>query len=285
MADEPEDDEIVIDAEAEEPDEPIDDQGDDDAQDPPGQTTEANDEAEDGDVEYAFGDTVETARGDDSGLVKRLRETIKEKDKRLAELQRAVLPEPEIEVGAEPTWGEGEEWDWDGDKYDAAKAQWRERKQKADSCQQEQRQRAEEETKEAEQVVQSYRSQKEKLAKPDYDDAETAVFGKLGGVKASLLVQGADNAALVVHALSRFPDKLDELAAIKNPTKFAFAAAKLEGQLKAMPKRTAPKPEEIERGSARASSNTEKELDRLEKDAEKSGDRSKLIAYKSKMKG
>jgi hypothetical protein len=57
-----------------------------------------------------------------------------------------------------------------------------------------------------------------------------------------VMLQGADNPALVIYALGKNPKKAAELAAIKDPVKFAFAVAKLEKELKVTNRKAAPPP-------------------------------------------
>jgi hypothetical protein len=86
---------------------------------------------------------------------------------------------------------------------------------------------------------------------------------------------------LVSAALGKHPGKLAELAAIEDPIKFAAAVAKLEGTLKVQKRTRAPEPETIERGNASVrQGGADQQLEKLEKEAARTGDRSKVIAYK-----
>ncbi len=279
MADEREDEELLLETPIEDDGE---EQGAEDEGDAPAESGEDTQPAsDDDDIEYVIGEVAESSgRGENSDLVKHLRQVTKEQARKLAELERQLPKAPPTEVGPEPQFDDY--WD-DPDKFKTDLLAWNERKrQAADEGKQQQQaqQRAEEEGKA---VVQAYEGQKAALARPDYEDAEVAVFGKLGAEKVALLLQGSDNAAQVIHALHRFPDRLKALSEIANPAKFAFAAAKLEGQLKVMPKRKAPPPEEIARGNA-APGGGDRELARLEKEADKTGDRSALVAYRRKLR-
>jgi hypothetical protein len=65
--------------------------------------------------------------------------------------------------------------------------------------------------------------------------------------------------------------------------KFAFAAARLEGQTKMERRRAGTSPEGRVTGAAPLSGGSDKTLERLEKEAERTGDRTKLIQYRKKL--
>jgi hypothetical protein len=75
-----------------------------------------------------------------------------------------------------------------------------------------------------------------------------------------------------------------ELSSIKDPVKFAFAVAKLETQLKVSNRKAAPPPEKVVKGTGRVSGSVDSTLERLREEAAKSGDMSKVIAYKRQMR-
>ena len=66
---------------------------------------------------------------------------------------------------------------------------------------------------------------------------------------------------------------------------FAFAVANLEAQLKVTPRKTKPEPERVISGASRSlSATTDSHLARLEAEADKTGDRSKIVSYKRQLK-
>ena len=95
------------------------------------------------------------------------------------------------------------------------------------------------------------------------------------------MLQGADNPALVIYALGKNPKKAKELADIKDPVKFAFAVAKLEKELKVTNRRAAPPPERVVSGTGRSSGAVDSTLERLREDAARTGNMTKVIAYKA----
>ena len=132
--------------------------------------------------------------------------------------------------------------------------------------------------------LEAYGTAKQSLKVRDYDDAEATVQEALNTVQQGVLLQGADNPAMVVYALGKNPAKAKELAAISDPVKFAFAVAKLEAQLKVAPKRTPPPPESAVRSTAGISGAVDSNLDRLRAEAERTGDYSKVIRYRQQLK-
>ena len=114
----------------------------------------------------------------------------------------------------------------------------------------------------------------------DYDFAEDVVQDTLSVMQQGMIVQGAENPALLVYALGKNPKKAKELASITDPVKFAFAVAKLETNLKVTSRKASAKPEKKISGTGRPSGSVDNTLDRLRADAEKTGDYSKVFQYK-----
>lgn len=226
-----------------------------------------------------FGDDVAEAKPDDSSLIKHLRNQIRERDKKLAEAGKTA-PKP-IEVGQKPDlW---EDCEGDVDRYDRETDAWRERKVAAERQANEAGQ-SEQQANEAWQgELKRYNEGKATLGYADVDDAEATVTAALNTVQQAVMVKAANNPSKVMYALGKNPDRLTHLASISDPLKFAAEVARLEGQLKVIKKRKTAEPEKIERGSG-SMAKADKQLEKLEKDAEKSGDRTKVVAYKKKLK-
>ena len=119
---------------------------------------------------------------------------------------------------------------------------------------------------------------------PDYKDAEDEVCEKLSMEQQGIIKAGADNPALMVLALGKSPKRLADLAQIKDLAKFAVAIGKVEKDLQERNSVNKPKPKpssDLPRSSASLTNNkVDKKLAALEKAAEKSGDRSAVVAYK-----
>jgi hypothetical protein len=218
--------------------------------------------------------------------VKDLRKKARETDRENREL-RAKLAAPAVKtemvdaVGAEPTL---EGCGYDADKFKAELTAFFERKRKADEQQAEQQRKVEAANKAYQAKLDGYGKQKGELKVKDFDEAEQAVKDTLSPMQQSMLVKGAANAAVLVYALGKNPKKAQELAAIADPVEFIAAAVRLETQLKVTNRKAAPLPEKTLRGSAPVSGGSNKELEKLEAEAAKTGDRSKVIAYKRKLR-
>ena len=216
--------------------------------------------------------------------VKDLRKQTKEQAKRIRELEQeaAVKAAPAIktpELGPKPTL---EDSDWDAEDFEVKLTEWHDRKRQVEQDKAKAVEQQEVQQKEWQGRLDTYAKAKESLKVRDFDDAESTVLNTLNQTQQGIIVQGADNSALVVYALGKNPAKAKELAGITDAVKFAFAIAKLETQLKVQAKsKSAPPPEgKMRGGSAPISGSVDSNLERLRADAEKSGDYSKVTAYR-----
>ena len=216
-------------------------------------------------------------------LRKRNQETVKENRelKRELEALKAKPAEKEEELGPRP---EIADFGYDTEEHNKALDVWYAKKQAHDA----QERRKQEEGAKAEQAWQeklnAYGKQARELKVPDYADAEATAKDVLSAAQEGIIVSGAENAALVVYAIGKNTKKAAELAAIKDPVKFAFAVAKLETQMKVTPKKQAPLPESSVRGNARVGGTVgDSTLERLRKEADQTGDRTKVAKYMREM--
>lgn len=231
----------------------------------------------DDDLEISFGDESTPApRGDNSDLAKHLRAEIRKRDEELATLRRAQPAPQPIDPGPKPTL---EGCDYDGDKFEAALDTWKDRKQQAEqgATQAQQAQRAEADR--FQQRLQVYGSGKEALKVKDFDVAESAVTSTLSTMQQAVALKAAAEPAKLIYALGRHTAKLAELAKVADPIEFAVAIVKLEGQLK-MTQRRAPEPDVPVRGAGQFTPKTDPVLDKLERDAARTGDRTLVVRHK-----
>ena len=207
-----------------------------------------------------------------------------QREKRELEEKLKTVSQPAerpIAVGKKPTL---EEFDYDAEKYESELASWFERKAKADEAQARAR-RAELDAQNAWQAkLDSYGKARSELKVRDFEDAEAQVSETFNVTQQGVLLQGAENPALLVYALGNNPSKAKELASIQDPVKFAFAVAKLETQLKVQNRKAATPPEKTVRGTGPVSGAVDSTLERLRADAERTGDFSKVMAYKRQQK-
>lgn len=277
MADEPNEDELLLDQPLE-PDEDEQREDDEDQQD-----TNVNDEADQGEEEevLTFGDDTDH-QVDDSSTIKHLRDELKRARKEAIEARSTAPKEEPVEVGPKPTM---EGCGYDEDEFETQLDAWKERQRQADDRKTQAQKAEEAERKEWEGELSRYNEGKAKLGFTDVDDAEETIKTSLDPVQQAVLVKAADDPAKVMYALAKHPDRLTQIAAIRDPLKLAAAIAKLEGQLKVVKRRKAPEPDTPERGSAKVShTGADKQLEKLEQKANKTGDRTELIAYRKQMK-
>jgi len=200
---------------------------------------------------------------------------------------RAKVQAPQVEnqppaAGAKPKL---EDYDYDAEKFETALSGWFDRKRGVDDHAAKQRQ-SEETQKQAWQArLDAYGKAKASLRVRDYEDAESSVTESLNVTQQGIIVSGAENPALVTYAIGKDPAKLKELAAISDPVKFAFAIAKIETQLKVNPRKPAAAPESVIKSTTRlAGGGQDQVLERLRDEADKSGDFTRVVAYKAKLK-
>ena len=185
-------------------------------------------------------------------------------------------------AGAKPKL---EDHDYDAERFETALSGWFDRKRHVDEHAAKQKQ-SEETQKQAWQArLDAYGKAKASLRVRDYDDAEASVTESLNVTQQGIIVSGAENPALVTYAIGKDPAKLKELAAISDPVKFAFAIAKIETQLKVNPRKPSAAPETVIKSTTRlAGGGQDQALERLRNEADKSGDFTRVIAYKAKLK-
>ena len=214
--------------------------------------------------------------------VKELRKTNRELQRQNRELQgrlQAAPPETKpVVIGNKPKL---EDHDYDADKYEEALTSWFERKRQAEEVNAKQEAEVMNQQKAWQAKLDGYGKAKAELRVKDYEDAEAVAQEVFSITQQGVLLQGADNPALVVYALGKNPAKAKELASITDPVKFAFAVAKLEKDLKVTNRRQAPAPERIITGTGRSSGAVDSTLERLREDAARTGNMTKVIAYKA----
>lgn len=172
--------------------------------------------------------------------------------------------------------------DYDTDIYVQKVDEWHNKNR---AYEDEQRKLKEEEAKQTEawqKQLNRYGQRKKELPVKDFDDAEMIVEDLLNPTQQGIIVQGARNPELVVYALGKNPKRAAEIAAIKHPVNFAFAIANLEAQLKTSKRKVATQPEKTLTSTGAISGAVDTKLERLRREAEKTGDYSALAAYNRK---
>jgi len=218
--------------------------------------------------------------------VKDLRKKEREARKRIKELeaqvQQAKPAEKPIEVGPKPKLSD---FDYDEDQFESAVEQWHERKRQVEQ-QQASKQAEEEQAQQAWQTkMQSYEERRQTVAAKvrDFEEVEEAAKDKLTPTQQGILIHAAENPELIMYHLGKHPNKAKELAEITDPIQFAFAAAKLDSQMKIQTRKPSTQPERKPSGSAGLAGAVDQKLAQLEAKAAKTGDRTELIKYKKSL--
>jgi len=256
------------------------------------QSTGDQDEGQDSEDDQGESDEVIVSIGEEAPppeeqthapeWVRELRKTNRELQRQNRELQGKLqttqTETKPVVLGKKPSL---EDYDYDAEKFEEAHARWFERKLQADEAQARQEAEVMNQQKAWKAKLDNYGKAKAELRVKDFEDAEAVAQELFNVTQQGVMLQGADNPALVVYALGKNPKKAKELSDIKDPVKFAFAVAKLEKELKVTNRRAAPPPERIVTGTGRVSGAVDSTLERLRAEAEKTGNMTKVIQYKA----
>ena len=215
--------------------------------------------------------------------VRELRKTNRELQRQNRELQSKLQTTAQTEnkpvvLGKKPTL---EDHDYDAEKFEAALADWFDRKRQADEANAKHEAEVMNQQKAWQAKLDGYGKAKAELRVKDFEDAEAVAQELFNVTQQGVVLQGADNPALVIYALGKNPKKAKELSEITDPVKFAFAVAKLEKELKVTNRKAAPAPERTISSTGRVSGSVDSTLERLREEAARTGNMTKVIRYKA----
>jgi len=249
----------------------------------------ATDEQEDDDtpVQISLGDEPEAVVEEDAPApqwVKDLRKSHRELLRENRELKQRVTPAVQqqqvIQLGKKPQIGD-DDIAYDADKFEQALLEWNEQKRQIEL----QKRQVQEQSNKMEQdwqnTLHGYQTAKSKLRVDDFDEAEAVIQDTLSPEQQGIILHAAATPAALIYALGKNPKEVKALAEIRDPVKFAYAVSKMEAtKLRVTKKESIPAPERRVVGSSPISGGSDAALERLRKEAEKSGDFSKVVAYK-----
>jgi hypothetical protein len=235
-------------------------------------------------IDISIGDESLTSEKEDApSWVKEVRENNRKLARRNKELEQLNT---QREVSQAPTLGKKpirEDFNWDDDAFDTATEQWYTQKTKVESFKLSEDSKAVEVQKDYQKKFDNYAEQREslKLKVKNYDEAEQAVRDSLDVGQQSIIVENVTRSAHMIKALGDDMKELDALSKIKDPVQFAFAVGRLEKDLK-VTKRRKPttQPEGKVSGSASSSGVVNSSLEKLRDEARKSGNYTKVAAYR-----
>lgn len=211
-------------------------------------------------------------------LRRKHRETTKELEATKKKLEAITAESKPAALAKKPTL---EDFDYDADRFEAALAGWFDQKRAQDEAEAKARKAEEDQKADWQAKLDSYGKAKAELKFKDFDEAEAEATEDFSVTQQGIIIQGANNPALVVYALGKNPEQRKKLSAISDPVKFAFAVATLEAQLKVTNRKPAPPPEKTINGTGRVSGAVDSTLERLRAEAERTGDYTKVTQYKA----
>lgn len=250
-----------------------------------GSTEETNEESQTDEsteeVTVTIGDDQPEEEEKAPTWVREVRQRNRELERELKELKRQQTPAAQA-LGKKPSLSDPD-IDYDEDKLASRLTDYLARENAIKEQEAKAQREAESQQTEWNKKLGTYNEHKAALKVPDYDDAESSVQEAMTETQQAIIIKGAKNPALVVLALGKNPGKLKELAGIRDHVEFAFAVANLEAQLKVTKKPSIPSPEKKVSGTGSLSGANENQLERLREEAAKTGDFTKVMAYKSKL--
>lgn len=216
--------------------------------------------------------------------VKTLRKEIREKDRRIRELESGNRRQPEAPaLGPKPTLSD-DDVDFDEDKYAAKLEKWVEQKRDHDAKESSKRTEAEKAQQSWKDSLSSYAKQRDELDEDDFEESQFAVEKSLSETQQAIIIQAVPSSAKMVYALGKSPKKLAELATITDPVRFAVEIGKLEAKMGTVAKKTLPAPERSISGSAVSRAVADSKLEKLRAEAQKSGNYTKVLEYKRSLR-
>lgn len=215
---------------------------------------------------------------DEPHLAKKLRAEVRERNKRIKELEARLAPKP-VDIGKKPDlW---EDCEGDPDKFENDLLAWTERKRQAEQADRAQSEQQTTQQQAFEKQRVAYRAKAQTMGVKDIDGAEQGIIDALGAPYLGAIIQYADDPAKVVAALAAHPRLLAQIADEPDDLRKLKLMFQMESKVTIKRKgAAAPEAGTILKGTANVSGG-DKALEKLEKDAERTGDRSKLIAYKA----
>lgn len=213
--------------------------------------------------------------------VRNLRRENRELQKRLKEIEAAKAQEEAPTLPAKPKL---DDFDYDTEAFEAALEAWYETKRTVEAKEAEARKAQEQAQQSWEAKVAAYQEAKTKVSFADFDDAEAFVQDTFDATQQGLLIKVAKDAPTLVYALGKNPKAAANLAQIKDYAEFVAEAVRLEMNVKTTrkpatsPEKTVTVPTGL---GVTAADNT---LERLREEAAKTGDYSKVMAYRRQMR-
>lgn len=254
---------------------------------------EQPDESDDDGVDVITldGEPIGQAEPEDveSAPIKQIRQEYRELAKKYKALEQQVqspqvqASEPEPKLGPEP---KPEDFDYVMDDFKEAVKAWTVQKIKVENYLAEKEAAQQAAVAEITAKVERYNEAKKKVRIPDFDEAEAAFADAIPDEKRGLFLKYSDRPESVVYAIGKSPELRAKFAAIDTPGQLIREIAILETRLavgKAAAKAKIPPPEKPA-PSGSAGGGVDETLAKLRAEADRTGDLTKVLAYKAKLK-
>jgi hypothetical protein len=170
--------------------------------------------------------------------------------------------------------------DYDAKAYRDAWNAWDAQRKQAEARKEREREQAKEADERWQGKLARLEEKKAALKVPDLDEAEDFVRETFNPIQMGVMIQGAEDPALLGYALFKNPKKAKELAAITDYVELAFALARTEAQLKVGTRNSPPPPERRLNGGTGGASSVDNKLEALRAKAEKTGDYTEVAKYR-----
>lgn len=225
------------------------------------------------------GDEVEADESQEAPKwVKEVRAQNRELKKQVRDLQSRSAQVDQPNLSSEKPTLEGA--DYDIEKHEAAILAWDAHARKKADVENMEKRRKQDADDAWQRTLTGYTEKKAALKVPGIEDAEAVLLENLHQVQLGMILQGAENPAMVVLAIGRDTKKAKQLAKITDPVKFAAAIGRMEASISIRKRVSKAPPERVPTGSSRKVQDTDVELNRLRTEADNTGDFSKIMAYK-----
>jgi hypothetical protein len=240
---------------------------------------ELTDELEDDLVQADEGDEREEGeQSPDNSTIRKMRAELREAKRRNAELEKAQKATTKVDPGPKPTL---ESCDWLDDKYEAELERWTQAKLAAEKQEPVQNETA---TK-FEASANAFQAARVALTaeQPEAEDVILDVDKAIGVERSGFLIHAfKDKAPALMVEIGKNPDLMDEIADM-DPVEMIVRVAQLQTK-EARVARPKPDIDEPVMGKPPVRRGADKQLEKLESEADKTGDRTKLIAYKKRLR-
>lgn len=214
----------------------------------------------------------ENTHHNDNSVMRHLRTKIKEKNKRIKELESytATSSQKNQQEISKPKL---QDFDYDEEKYEEALSVYYKEKSAADKKQ-----------KQFDQKLAEYRKKMDELPYKNKDIAEETARSALNETQQSLIVAASKGAAAkIVYAIGSNKSIADKVASIKDPVEFVAEIVRLEGRIKEQRRSSAPPPAKGVKQSTTVSLEAkQKQLEKLRELARKTGDSTPVINFRKK---